>query len=39
MYLVDPRIITDPYDLLSIHTSTYLFYARPTQNCAGGLAA
>ena len=31
MYLVDPRISSDPHDLLSIHTSTYLFFARPTQ--------
>ena len=31
MYLVDPRISSDPHNLLSIHTSTYLFFARPTQ--------
>ena len=37
MYLVDPRISSDPHDLLSIHTSTYLFFAR--RKSAGGLAA
>ena len=35
MYLVDPRISSDPHDLLSIHTSTYLFFARPTQKKCG----
>ena len=39
MYIVDPRITTDPHDLLQYIQPPIYSYARPTRNRAGGLAA